>query len=99
MAGFKKFIWSKEEAYKILTENSDSLIDTIKKNPKVFELFDWILKDAKQERKYIKVPAPITEKLKKQAKEREVPEAVLIGVAIVLLVAILNSKEVNRKTN
>jgi len=52
-----------------------------------------ILSNAEQERKYIKIPKEILCQLKKEAKNRNIPVGVLIGVAIILLTRILTSKE------
>ena len=80
----------KDEVLTALTSDVETLIDTVKTNPSVF---NWLLATANQERKYIKIPKETNDKLEKLAKEKKVPAGVLIGMAILLLVAILDSNK------
>lgn len=81
---------NQKDMFKAITTNNDVLIDTIKRNTKIFS---WLLSTAKQERKYIKIPKEFLRDLEKESKKRKVPVGVLIGISIILLMSILTDKK------
>jgi len=66
-------------------------------NPKIFEWFDWYLKDANEQRKYIKVSEKIIKNIESYAEKEKVPAAVLFGIAMILLDTALTSREEAKK--
>jgi hypothetical protein len=84
-----RFVPDREALVREFLKSPEFLIDTFRKEPR---LIDWVFRDAKQQRKYVKMPLEVEYKLKEIADRLGISNGLLIGIGILLLVSTLKEK-------
>ncbi len=83
-------LWDKSTIESALLEDPETLVTTLNKNP---ALLEYVFSDADIQRKYVKLTPHVENKLKEYSESSGLPEGLLIGAGIALLVYLLFKKK------
>ena len=83
-------LWDKSTIESALLEDPETLVTTLNKNP---ALLEYVFSDADIQRKYVKLTPNVEKKLKEYSESSGLPEGLLIGAGIALLLYLVLKKK------
>jgi hypothetical protein len=83
-------LWDKSTIESALLEDPETLVTTLNKNP---ALLEYVFSDADIQRKYVKLTPNVENKLKEYSESSGLPEGLLIGAGIALLLYLVFKKK------